>query len=93
MIEDLVLAQAIKKAGKNLVYAQGVELARLRMYRSLDELWRGWSKNFHVSVKGNVVLAVLERWRCSRSSPRRGSCRSWGSSAGSGRSRGRTGSA
>jgi chlorobactene glucosyltransferase len=59
VIEDLVLAQAIKKGGKNLVYAQGVELARLRMYRSLEELWRGWSKNFHVSVRGNVLLAVL----------------------------------
>ncbi len=59
VIEDLALAQAIKAQKRNLVYAQGVELAQLRMYRSLRELWNGWSKNFHVAVGGNVIAAAL----------------------------------
>jgi len=59
VIEDLALAKKIKETKRNLVYARGVELARLRMYRTLRDIWNGWSKNFHVAVGGNVVLAAL----------------------------------
>jgi hypothetical protein len=39
--------------------ARGTTVASLRMYDSLAAIVRGWSKNFHVAVHGNVLLAPL----------------------------------
>jgi cellulose synthase/poly-beta-1,6-N-acetylglucosamine synthase-like glycosyltransferase len=59
VIEDLRLAEAVKRAGLRLVFARGTDVATLRMYDSLDAIVRGWSKNFHVAVQGKLWLALV----------------------------------
>ncbi len=49
-VEDMRLAERIKKCEQRLVFARGAKLARLRMYDSLGAIVRGWSKNFYVSL-------------------------------------------
>jgi cellulose synthase/poly-beta-1,6-N-acetylglucosamine synthase-like glycosyltransferase len=57
VVEDLRLAEAVKRARLRLVYGRGVALASLRMYDSLGAIVRGWSKNFHVALAGALWLA------------------------------------
>ena len=57
VVEDLRLAEAVKRAGLRLVLARGSGVASLRMYHSLQAIVAGWSKNFHVAIRGR--LAVL----------------------------------
>lgn len=45
MVDDVALAQAVKRSGGMLVPADGTGVIRLRMYRGLRETWRGWRKN------------------------------------------------
>lgn len=45
MVDDVALAQAVKRGGGLLVPAHGTGLIRLRMYNDLPEMWRGWRKN------------------------------------------------
>lgn len=55
--EDLRLAQAIKHAGKRLLFVRGTRLASLRMYDSFAAIVNGWSKNFHVALEGRFWIA------------------------------------
>ena len=50
VVEDLALAEAVKKNGLQLSLVRGIELASLRMYDSLGAIVRGWSKNFHIAL-------------------------------------------
>ena len=65
LVEDLRIAEAIKAAGFRLRVAAASESATLRMYDSLSALVGGWSKNFHVALKGRhwaapfLVTALL----------------------------------
>jgi chlorobactene glucosyltransferase len=65
LVEDLRLAQAVKRARLRLVLARGTRLATLRMYDSLGTIVHGWSKNFYVSVEGKwwampiMVIGIL----------------------------------
>lgn len=59
VVEDLRLAEAVKRAGGRLVYGRGVALASLRMYASLGAIVRGWSKNFHVALSGVRLLGAV----------------------------------
>ena len=45
MVDDVALAQAVKRSGALLYPADGTDLIRLRMYRGAREMWRGWRKN------------------------------------------------
>jgi chlorobactene glucosyltransferase len=45
MVDDLAIAQAVKRGGDLLVPADGTSLIRLRMYDGLAAMWRGWRKN------------------------------------------------
>ena len=45
MVDDVALAQAVKRSGALLYPADGTGLIRLRMYHDLREMWRGWRKN------------------------------------------------
>jgi chlorobactene glucosyltransferase len=45
MVDDVALAQAVKRSGGLLYPADGTGLIRLRMYHDLGEMWRGWRKN------------------------------------------------
>lgn len=43
--EDRALAQAVKRSGRRLALLGAERFIRTRMYRSLGELWEGFSKN------------------------------------------------
>ena len=62
VVEDCALARAVKQAGYRVQLADGREVAHIRMYHDLRELWEGWSKNSFLSAGrrlSNVVLLVL----------------------------------
>jgi chlorobactene glucosyltransferase len=58
--EDLAFARNLKADGRfRLLLAAGEELASVRMYRSLGEIWRGFSKNAFAGTQGNLVALLL----------------------------------
>jgi glycosyltransferase involved in cell wall biosynthesis len=59
VVEDLRLAEAVKRALMKLVLTRGTSLASLRMYDSLGAIVRGWSKNFHLAVEGKPWAAPI----------------------------------
>ncbi|MBD3880488.1 glycosyltransferase [Phormidium tenue FACHB-886] len=65
VVEDLALAQLIKRSGLKLKMLGGSNLASLRMYRSGAALWEGWTKNMYLGVQRNffalmqLVLVML----------------------------------
>ncbi|MGA9115160.1 MAG: glycosyltransferase family 2 protein [Bacteroidota bacterium] len=64
MVEDVWLARAVKKAGFRMEVMDGSDLVSCRMYRSLGEIWGGFSKNlfagFNYSLAGFLpVLGVI----------------------------------
>ncbi|MFQ5696613.1 MAG: glycosyltransferase, partial [Terriglobia bacterium] len=67
VLEDVALARLLKRSGCRLHFARGVGLARARMYRSIEEMWEGWSKNLFLlfdrrksAVAGAVASAALD---------------------------------
>jgi chlorobactene glucosyltransferase len=61
VVEDSALARAVKAAGYTVQLADGRGLVHIRMYRSLREIWEGWSKNSFLSAGRclrNVVLLI-----------------------------------
>jgi chlorobactene glucosyltransferase len=61
IVEDFALARLAKRAGFHILLADGRELVRTRMYRSVGEIWQGYSKNaFDEAQKSpGGALAVL----------------------------------
>jgi chlorobactene glucosyltransferase len=59
LVEDVEFARRIKADGRfRLLLAGGEELVRVRMYRSLREIWDGFTKNMYVGARGDLrVLA------------------------------------
>jgi len=45
--EDMHLARLAKQAGLRLVVAQGEDLYTVRMYSTLAQIWRGWTRIFY----------------------------------------------
>lgn len=45
IVEDFALARRLHACGWSLGWVDGRGLVRVRMYRSLAELWEGWTKN------------------------------------------------
>ena len=58
MVDDLALAQAVKRSGALLVPADGTDVIRLRMYHDVGELWRGWRKNAAFASPNGVTKGV-----------------------------------
>ncbi len=58
VVEDLALARAIKRQGRRLRYLLGVDLISLRMYRDLEALWEGWTKNWYLGLQRNALLTL-----------------------------------
>src|SRR5581483_8250879 len=62
VVEDSELARTVKRAGYAVQLADGRSLVHIRMYRSLGDMWQGWSKNSFLSLGRrlrNVALLVL----------------------------------
>lgn len=58
MVDDLALAQAVKRSGGLLMPADGTALICLRMYHDLGELWRGWRKNAAFASRRGVTKGM-----------------------------------
>ncbi len=55
IVEDIELARRFKADGRfRLLFAAGEELASVRMYHSLSEIWDGFSKNVYYGPRGNL---------------------------------------
>lgn len=55
IVEDIALAREIKRAGLKLAIADGTGRVRCRMYRSLPEIWHGFSKNLYPAFGGKPI--------------------------------------
>ena len=51
VVEDQRLAQILCRSGKRLAVREGEAVLATRMYRSLDELIEGWSKNLALAAR------------------------------------------
>lgn len=57
IVEDVEFARRVKYDGRfRLLIAGGEELVRVRMYRSLREIWNGFTKNMYVGARGDLGL-------------------------------------
>jgi hypothetical protein len=59
VLEDVELARAVVGAGHRLQLALGRDLFTTRMYNSLRELVRGWTKNFYMILHSRVYKVLL----------------------------------
>ena len=59
VVEDLRLAQHIKRERLGFGYVHGVDAIELRMYDSLRSLVAGWRKNFHVALGSALWLGPI----------------------------------
>jgi len=55
LVEDVAFARRLKTDGRfRLVIADGATLVRVRMYRSLRDVWGGFTKNTYVGAGGDL---------------------------------------
>jgi glycosyltransferase involved in cell wall biosynthesis len=59
LLEDVVLARAVKASGRKLFFRYGGDAVRTRMYRSFAQLREGWTKNLVLLFRSPVELALL----------------------------------
>ena len=59
LLEDVVLAQAVKQSGRKIFFRYGAYAVRTRMYRSFAQLREGWTKNLVLLFPSPLRLAVL----------------------------------
>jgi cellulose synthase/poly-beta-1,6-N-acetylglucosamine synthase-like glycosyltransferase len=58
IVEDVELARRIKRAGLKLGLYAGSNLAFVRMYRSWNALWEGWTKNLYLGANRSWGMMV-----------------------------------
>jgi chlorobactene glucosyltransferase len=59
IVEDKALAVRVKQAGYRLLIADGIPFVSTRMYRSLGEMWEGWTKNIFLGLRDQPRLMAL----------------------------------
>ena len=59
IVEDKAISEKVKWSGYCLVVADGMKLARTRMYTSLPEMWEGWTKNIYLGLREQLGLMML----------------------------------
>ncbi len=61
MVEDVWLSRLVKKEGYSLRIMDGVSIVATRMYKSLREIWEGFSKNLFPGFKYSLpaIIAVM----------------------------------
>lgn len=58
ILEDVALARRVKQTGGRTIFLPGAEWVETRMYRSFEELWRGWTKNLAPLCEGRGMKAT-----------------------------------
>ncbi|MFB6262511.1 MAG: glycosyltransferase family 2 protein [Bradymonadaceae bacterium] len=56
VVDDVELAAAFKEAGHRVVFGDGLQMARCRMYDGFGELWDGFSKNIYEGLGESPFL-------------------------------------
>jgi chlorobactene glucosyltransferase len=62
IVDDVALCRHAKQRGARVVFADGALIARCRMYRSLPQIWSGFSKNLYEGIgatPSRLLLVVL----------------------------------
>jgi glycosyltransferase involved in cell wall biosynthesis len=62
VLEDVAIAERVKRSGFRLHFAPGEGIARVRMYRTFGAMWQGWKKNLYplmVTPPGSVSGELL----------------------------------
>jgi molybdopterin-guanine dinucleotide biosynthesis protein A len=59
LLEDVALAQAVKRSGRKLYFRFGGDAVRTRMYRSFAQMREGWTKNLALLFPKARRLAAL----------------------------------
>ncbi len=59
ILEDILLARAVKAAGYRMAFVDAMNLVSCRMYRSSKEVWTGFSKNLFAFYNYSLVFAAL----------------------------------
>jgi hypothetical protein len=62
VLEDVALAWRLKGSGYPIWFGSGVDIVRVRMYRSFRAMWQGWTKNLYLLIGGTpgAFLSELE---------------------------------
>jgi chlorobactene glucosyltransferase len=59
IVEDKAISEQVKWNGYRLIVADGMKMARTRMYTSLPEMWEGWTKNIYLGLSDRPSLMWL----------------------------------
>ncbi len=59
LLEDVAIARLVKESGRGLRFRYGGDAVRTRMYRSVGQMWEGWTKNLALLFEDPVRLAAL----------------------------------
>ena len=59
IVEDKAISEQVKWNGHRLVVADGMKVAKTRMYTSLPEMWEGWTKNIYLGLRDQTGLLWL----------------------------------
>lgn len=59
IVEDKAISEQVKWNGYRLIVADGMQVARTRMYTSLPEMWEGWTKNIYLGLRDRPALLWL----------------------------------
>ncbi len=59
ILEDVLLARAVKAAGLRMIFVDAQDLVRCRMYRSFAEVWSGFSKNLFAFYNYALPFALI----------------------------------
>jgi len=60
VLEDVALARRVKSAGLRIWFTSGVEIVKVRMYRSFSAMWEGWRKNLYQLMGGTTGSVFSE---------------------------------
>jgi chlorobactene glucosyltransferase len=58
VLEDVLIAKRVKKAGLKLLVADAKSLFSIRMYYGFREIWIGWRKNMFLAMRRSVPRAL-----------------------------------
>ena len=59
ILEDVLLARAIKAAGYPMIFVDAQDLVRCHMYHSFEEVWSGFSKNLFAFYNYALPFALV----------------------------------
>ncbi len=59
ILEDVLLARAVKAAGFRMLFVDAQDVVRCRMYRSFSEVWSGFSKNLFAFYNYSLPFALV----------------------------------